>query len=72
MTREDERLEQAKNYNSKGFENAHTAFLRGAEWADSTMIDNACEWLERALPLRPDDRDEFIEQFKQAMEGDEV
>lgn len=45
MTREDERLEQAKNYNSKGFENAHTAFLRGTEWADSTMIEKVCEWL---------------------------
>lgn len=33
-------------------------------------IEKACEWLERALPLRPDDRDEFIEQFKQAMKGD--
>lgn len=34
------------------------------------FIDKACEWLERALPLRPDDRDEFIEQFKEAMKGE--
>lgn len=33
-------------------------------------IEKACEWLERALPLRPDDRDEFIEQFKEAMKGE--
>lgn len=72
MTREDERLEQAKNYNSKGNNNVHVAFQRAAEWADSTMIEKACDYLERALPLRPDDRDEFIEQFKEAMKGDEV
>lgn len=33
-------------------------------------VNKACDWLERALPLRPDDRDEFIEQFEQAMKGD--
>ena len=70
MIREEERLEQAKFYNDKGVKDPHIHFLRAAEWADSTMIDKACEWLERALPLRPDDRDEFIEQFKEAMKGE--
>lgn len=35
-------------------------------------VYKACEWLERALPLRPDDRDEFIEQFKQALKREMV
>lgn len=25
------------------------AFIEGAEWADRTMIDKACEWLEQHL-----------------------
>ena len=70
MTREEERIEQAKFYNDKGVKDPKTHFLRGMEYADSTMIDKACEWLERALPLRPDDRDEFIDQFKKAMKGE--
>lgn len=70
MTREEYRLEQAKFYNDKGVKDSKRHFLRGMEHADSTMIDKACEWLEKALPLRPDDRDEFIDQFKQAMKGD--
>ena len=35
MTREEERLEQAKFYNDKGVKDPHIHFLRGAEWADS-------------------------------------
>ena len=35
MTREEERLEQAKFYNDKGVKDPHVHFLRGAEWADS-------------------------------------
>ena len=45
MTREEERLEQAKFYNDKGVKDPHIHFLRGAEWADSTMLDNASELL---------------------------
>ena len=25
---------------------AYEGFIRGAEWADKTMIDKACEWLK--------------------------
>lgn len=45
MTREEERLEQAKFYKDKGVKDSHVHFLRGAEWADSTMLDNASELL---------------------------
>lgn len=49
--------------------NRNAAYVLGKE-IKILFIDRACEWLERALPLRPDDRDEFIEQFKQAMKGE--
>ena len=49
MTREEERLEQAKFYIDKGVKDPHIHFLRGAEWADSTMIDRACEWFEETF-----------------------
>lgn len=46
------------------------AFTKGAEWADKTMFDRACEWLSIYYPNI--DRmgiDEFITDFRQAMEG---
>lgn len=50
MTREKQRIEEAKNRFSddqiypisKMF-----VFVQGAKWADETMIDKACEWLRR-------------------------
>ena len=45
-------------------------FHYGAEWADKTMLDRACEWLSIYYPNI--DRmgiDEFITAFRQAMEG---
>lgn len=47
------------------------AFTKGAEWADKTMLDRACEWLSIYYPNI--DRmgiDEFITAFRQAMKGD--
>lgn len=70
MTREEERLEQAKFYNDKGVKDSHRHFLRGAEWADSTMIDKACEWLEENYPSLDGHRDWLIEQFRKAMKGE--
>lgn len=32
-------------------ENSIPIFIQGAEWADKTMIDKACEWLDRYLHL---------------------
>lgn len=31
-------------------ENSIPIFIQGAEWADKTMINKACEWLEKNLP----------------------
>jgi hypothetical protein len=46
-------------------------FIEGAEWADKTMLDRACEWLSIYYPNI--DRmgiDEFVTAFRQAMEGE--
>lgn len=55
MTREEQRVEEAKNRflddqiypASKMY-----AFVEGAKWADETMIDKVCEWLDN---INPDD-----------------
>ena len=39
-------------------------FEQGAEWADKTMLDKACEWLRKSTILA----DTTIERFKKAME----
>lgn len=50
-------------------------FLAGADWADGTMIDKACEWLEQQVyqeygggPLERLVPDERIADFRKAME----
>lgn len=75
MTREEERLEQAKFYIDKGVKDPHIHFLRGAEWADSTMIDKACEWLEKNVCIAYNfSGDEntltIIDDFRKAMKGE--
>ena len=86
-----ERLEQiveASKANIKKWEveifnvyDRHAGFIEGAEWADKTMIENACEWLENEFSVDDyfDDTDSwgtdifnydrFINDFKKAMEG---
>ena len=69
MTREEERIEAAKaNY-------PEDAILRracevGAKWADKTIIDKACEWIDRNNPpiIGGDYWEDFIEAFRKAME----
>ncbi len=56
-------------------------FARGAEWADRTMIDKACEWLRVELDKEElhyihvhgfdkERREIFLEDFRKAMEGE--
>lgn len=58
------------------------AFVRGAKWADKTMLDLACEWLKENIDLYAFEgisiksgfteiklTDEFETAFRQAMEG---
>ena len=44
------------------------AFEEGAEWADETMIENACKWLiEQKEMIGISFQEDFIERFKMAM-----
>lgn len=74
MTREEEIKNEAKNKYPYIKELPQTLahqeiFIESAKWADSTMLDRACEWLSIYYPNI--DRmgiDEFITAFRQAME----
>ena len=44
--------------------NTMTSFINGAKWADKTMIDKACKWLNKSTILA----DTTIDRFRQAME----
>lgn len=51
------------------------AFIKGAEWADKTMLDRACEWLrnrhniEKCLNVLTSRTEDLSKAFRQAMEG---
>ena len=73
MTREKEirqeidlRLAGSSGNYSEGYEEG---FIEGAKWADETMIDKVCEWLEKNRDeLSRVDTSGFIKMFKKAME----
>ena len=70
MTREEQIVNECAKERSVSEERA---FKKGAEWADRTMIDRACEWLETNLEyssqeISKNHQDWFIEMFKKAME----
>ena len=44
MTREEEIEKEANRVSYNGDE--FYSFIKGAEWADKTMIDKACKWIE--------------------------
>ena len=52
------------------------AFTKGAEWADKTMIDRACKWLEnrhnieKCLGILTSRTEDLSKAFRQAMEGE--
>lgn len=76
MKREEERLEQAKFYKDKGVKDPHIHFLRGAEWADRTMIEKACDWLKDYAHMFVSEttgdlnEDDLIYSFLKAMKGE--
>lgn len=45
-------------------------FIEGAKWADKTMIEKACEWMELRLvgTMGSEDAYEFLTKFRKAME----
>lgn len=71
MTREEQRIEEAKNRFSddqiypisKMF-----VFVQGAKWADETMIDKACEWLYNNWKGEDFYMTDIIEGLRKAME----
>jgi len=47
MTRKEEREQASFEYHSKPYLGAiKDDFVNGAEWADETMIEKVCDWLE--------------------------
>ena len=45
------------------------AFIEGAKWADKTMIEKACEWLQDSVYDRYIEmHEDNIEDFRKAME----
>lgn len=84
MTRAKEITKEAKKFAKEIddweiAEDVQDAFEQGALWADRTMIDKACDWLdcyidnylfidaENKAGIRWDD---FINDFRKAMKGD--
>lgn len=83
MTREEEIQMAAKEITQdiedwEVAEDIEDAFMQGALWADRTMIDKACEWLDNELPKyvmegregRPYISVALVDDFKKAMKGD--
>ena len=72
MNRQEEIVKQAVKEQSQLYQQPEwrAGFISGANWADKTMLDRACEWLSIYYPNI--DRmgiDEFITAFRQAMKG---
>lgn len=89
MTREEQINKQADRYTddpstypkwedddwsqTNDIELVETAFIKGAKWADRTMIAKACEWLEEKNKMCMYELEmilgrKFISDFKKAME----
>ena len=76
MTREEEINKEAYRVSYNGDE--FNSFIQAAEWADKTMIEKACEWLEQHKEYYNKydawigeyvDFNALITDFKKAMEG---
>lgn len=84
MTREEQISREATKYAERNITairnmlpsiNAMTSFVNGARWADKTMLDKACEWLERFAynsvitdNIGEREKQAIIISFKEAME----
>jgi hypothetical protein len=82
MSREEEIVQAAnENYPSLDSEKSYEGFKDGAKWADKTMIEKVCKWLEENVSEYGDiyydvggyvspefHLEKFIEDFKKAME----
>lgn len=67
MTRDEQIEKEAHRVSYNGDE--YSSFIQGAEWADKTMIEKACEWLiQQEEMIGISFENDFIERFKKAME----
>ena len=82
MKREEE-IVQVADRNYSDYSERRLGFIAGVKWADKTILDNACEWLESKLnyvesrigdpvvcSFDYETIYEFITAFRQAMQGD--
>lgn len=72
MTRKEE-IVRVADENYSGYSERRLGFIAGANWADKTMLDRACEWLESRMSEDfPVDTDEcgtpFCESWIKAQE----
>ena len=67
-----EEIEKEAVFRYPEMTNRYIAFIKGAKYADRTMLDNACEWFEPRLTafIGREDAEELITAFRQAMEGE--
>lgn len=84
MTRKEEREHTAMEYTKKWYKDLGTSledyptdakitideFIKGAEWADETMIEKACNWLDRYFENKvfKTQKESIINDFKECME----
>lgn len=80
MTREEEREQAAENAHLDIYEKAIDIFIKGAQWADKTMLDKICNWLKEHIGTYNDtidsihgtikifNKEKFIEDLRKAME----
>ena len=66
MKREEEIL-QVANESYSGYSERRLGFIAGAHYADKTMLDRACKWLQDGGYFV--NSNETIEDFRKAMEG---
>lgn len=80
MTREEEINKEWMNYSvQSNHQYDKKSFIEGAKWADKTMLEKACNWLNNIDIHDFEDLEcdgnyyfcygQFIEKFKKAMEG---
>ena len=71
MTRKEQIMDAAMFFAKKNKNNPspYLDFVEAAEWADRTMIDKACEWMELRLvgTIGSEDAYEFLTKFSKAM-----
>ena len=86
MTRESEIKKRLFEISTSNFNNSvvdssayFAGYVDGAEWADRTMIEKACEWLDcyidNYLFIDAENKagikwDDFINDFRKAMKGE--